>query len=744
MYVLLYIVGVYAAKLSYAVTGATDAVAMMGVYGMIRWGGWQVWRLRVLLATLAAASVGAVTLAAANGWHQFFFPSAIGAAPQFDLASVFQYHNALGAFAGAVSMGLLVYTSLTRSRGLYATLLKGLLLGSASLDFAGLLLSGSRGALLFWVLMGVALFIFLRAPERDNRDRSRFLWHLYSLGVAGGIAYILLHKAIHTQSEGLGWTGLGLALALPVVAVLAAHWVSRQRDWTASRFSFPVLVVVGLLVGLAGAVVKHHSLLAKLHTYHLHQTSVIQRFIFWKDGLAIVVRNPLTGSGGGAWGAMWQKVESYPYYSTQVHSFIMDTLMNVGLIGLLALLGVVWTLGRSVLWPKGLHQMVAGTPQPLNPPNLSTHVGTAVNSQSSRRNSKGADESGAWAADRWEEFVGLRALAAIGLTLFLHAAMDWDMAFLSLLMVFTVGLAGSSELDRLSGLGASRMVQAAPMLKPGGAFRSPENWAMGLSGLAALGAVIVSGMAIQGTRMAQAAGTLPPAPRILALQTAHSFAPWSSSDLVQEEQAVEQATNSSPAGLQRGLQLLDEARQLNPYSAQIQGAAAVLAFQLGQFPEAYHRAMAAYHDAPYFATNLSTAINAAAVNGLESTATNWPVARQSFAQVLQLYTAYQHREAAVKSLPSYLPPLGPYQLDPFTYDSLAVSELALGNKVQARNFAQSAVPAQDPHTHQVAKLLLLLLNSPLGTHNAAVATYVNTHPGVKPSFALIQQLPNMR
>lgn len=743
VYVLLYIAGMlYAAKLSYAVTGATDAVALLGIYGFMRWGGWQVWRLRFLLASLAASSVVTVVLAAANGWHQFVFPSAIGGPPQFDLASVFQYHNALGAFAGSVSVGLLVWTSLTRARGVFVVLLKGLLLGAASLDFAGLLLTGSRGALMFWVITVMALFVFLRAPEGDNRDRSRFLLNLYILGIAGGIADVLLHKAIHTQVANLGWGGIVIGLTLPVLGVWGTHWITRRRDWMTSKVSFPLLIFIGVLAGLAGAVVKHHSLLVKLHSYHLHQLSVIQRFIFWADGFSIAARNPITGSGGWAWGAMWKKVESYPYYSTQVHSFVMDTLMNVGIVGLLALLVVVWTMGKSALWPTGLRRFISEESHP--------NAGVRSEREKPDFTHGSLDAAHAEHADgereksvRWEELVALRALAAIGLTLFLHAAMDWDMAFLSLLMVFTVGLAAGVN-AWVVGAAALRIEKSEVVVRSGRGWHASANWAIGLSGLAALGAVTMSGMSVQGARVAQRAAGLPPAQRVSALQTAHAWAPWSSTYLVQEGQAVVQAANGSPASLQQGLQLLDEARHLDPYSAQIQGDAALLAYRLGQFPQAYQRAVAAYHDAPYFPTNLSTAINAAAANGLESAAVNWPVARQSFAQALQLYAAYQRREAVVKSLPSYLPPLGPYQLDSFSYDSLAASALAMGNEAQAMGFAQIAVQSQDPHTHQVAKVLLLLLDNRLMTQSGAVETYVNKHPGIKTSFALIQHLPGMR
>lgn len=61
------------------------------------------------------------------------------------------------------------------------------------------------------------------------------------------------------------------------------------------------------------------------------------RVIFNKDGLKIVKHYPILGAGGSGWVSLYQKYQSYPYWTKLAHNFFLQLWIEVGTIGLLML-----------------------------------------------------------------------------------------------------------------------------------------------------------------------------------------------------------------------------------------------------------------------------------------------------------------------------------------------------------------------------------------------------------------------
>lgn len=720
IYSILYILALrYAASLPLAIEGAFDTVALIFPYGLMRLYGARIQASSWLLAGVGISSVIVNIIGMANGWNQFSFPDAIVKGKSVQVASVFQYHNSYAAFVSAVVLCLLIYVSVANGH----LWLKALYTGIIALNLVGLILSGSRGALLFWILMMILSAIGLRGMGRTNILRSRFLLYFYAAIVGAVPGYVMVHKGIMATSESTGWLGILLSLLIPLLIVAATGRLLRGLNGLngqtrlSHRKLFPTLLSIGIAVGLLGALLKSHALLHKLSTYKIQQLSVTQRFIFWEDGLRIVARNPLFGSGYGAWAAMFERVESYSYYSTQVHSFLMDTLMNVGILGLLALLVAMWPMFRAVIWPwQSLAQTTDGQ----------------IHNQAT-----------------------LRAFSALGLMLFAHALMDWDMAFLSLLLLFILGLGAANALRqsvRTATVDVSAPVRAASQrtsisrARLATQLHANAKVRLSVTSITALAALITLFEATQTVRaeaLANAANAMPVnAGQMTLFQKAHALAPYNPLYL-QGQANVLLAGEDNPAVLQqngpRALQLLEQAAALDPYNASYHSAVASLAFDLGKYKLSYSNALAAYHDAPFFPANLSLAINAAAIDGMQSAATNPTAAKQAFIHVHTLYRDYEKNLKIVNSLPPYLPPMGPYQLTEFSYDSLAVSALALGALPQAQAFAEVAAKSHTAHTAQVADLLLLIT---LGQQNQ-IPAFLKSHPEVQSSYTLLKGLQTL-
>ncbi|WP_203114778.1 O-antigen ligase family protein [Alicyclobacillus sp. TC] len=689
VYVILYLLSLfYAASLPLAVEGALDALALIFPFALMRNYGHFSLASTYLLCALGISSIGINAIGFANGWGQLLFPSAITLSPSLQVSSVFQYHNTYASFVTAIGLGLMAYCALSPRW----IMLRAFFTGMAALDFAGLLLSDSRGALLFFVIVLICLLIGLKTQEGSQVARSRFLLFFAAAWVGAGLSYTLLRSAILHQDVGNGWIAFVIGIVLPIFLVLA--FSVPFRDYTSvllsAKKTLPIITTV-YIVGILGiAAMKSKSFLHKIHSYHVHQLSVIQRFIFWRDGLRIFAYNPISGKGYGAWAAMFERVESYPYYSTQVHSFFMDTLMNIGILGICALLFVLWPLLRTVIAPWRTI--------------LETDVSIA----------------------------GRRALSVMALMLFAHSLMDWDFAFLSMEFLFFLGVGSAFSLrSHLSGQGFSVPLHGWLM-----------RTATTITCLLCLAGLYQSAQTVHAENLVRNANaTLSGEGRINLYAEAVHIVPYNTTYLTDEANAF-LANGSSQQNLQQAISILQKTLQFDPYNATVQSQLATIAFEDRQYSLAYEAAARAFRNAPFFPSNVSLAINAATIDGMQKAPSNPSVARQRLVAALSLYQQYQKNLSIVQHLPPYLPPMQPYVLDSFTFDSLATAELGIGNNQMAIQFAAKELANSDKHTRDVAKMITLIAQQGglPALQNPTVLAFVKERQNLHSSYALLTNL----
>src|SRR5690606_32266778 len=69
-----------------------------------------------------------------------------------------------------------------------------------------------------------------------------------------------------------------------------------------------------------------------------------------KDAFAVWMDHFFFGTGGGGWRVLFESYKSLPYYSTQAHSFYMQTLVEVGLVGSFVLFGFLFYVVGKGIW----------------------------------------------------------------------------------------------------------------------------------------------------------------------------------------------------------------------------------------------------------------------------------------------------------------------------------------------------------------------------------------------------------
>ncbi|MED4954841.1 O-antigen ligase family protein [Paenibacillus macerans] len=260
------------------------------------------------------------------------------------LASVFQYPNTYAAFL--MAFFFIAVFGITRSKKWYVQAIHAFMLVPMVLS---ILLTLSRGGLVFLPVVFVVLLLFLKPAKQ-------ILWIVYC--VLAGVTTLVIAKPVTNLGQQFhlgqindpakGWFYvLGASLALTVIAWLIQRYAAPRLEsglskWAEKKLStlgLPVvsIVVVGILAWLfLGTNLKHilpGNIGDRLENLNLQQHSFLERMTFYKDAVKVLKDYPIIGAGGGAWASIFEKYQNNPYSSRQAHSFVMQYLVETGLLG---------------------------------------------------------------------------------------------------------------------------------------------------------------------------------------------------------------------------------------------------------------------------------------------------------------------------------------------------------------------------------------------------------------------------
>lgn len=340
LYAILFIIGLYLLqdrKANSVIETTIITVAYLIVmFGLLNWLG---------QGKTASALIGWFSSTVINGqYNQPIWIDANG--PR--LASVFQYPNTYAAFL--MAFFFVAVFAITRSKKWYSQAIHAFMLVPMVLS---ILLTLSRGGLMFLPIVFVILLLFLKPAKQ-------ILWILYSLIAA--VATIAIAKPVTDlgQQFHLGQIGdpakgwgyiLGVSALVAVIAWLIQRFVAPKLEqiterWSAKKLAnlwlplVSVVAVVILAVLLLGTNLKHvlpGNIGQRLENINMQQHSLLERLTFYKDAVKVLKDYPVVGAGGGAWANIYEKYQNNPYQSRQAHSFIMQYLVEVGILGFIVL-----------------------------------------------------------------------------------------------------------------------------------------------------------------------------------------------------------------------------------------------------------------------------------------------------------------------------------------------------------------------------------------------------------------------
>ena len=288
------------------------------------------------------------------------FPSSFGVPPGSQVLHILAvrlsfpvgYWNGLGTEVALAVPLLLAAMCSQRSR-----LVRAVAVLPFPIIAADMYLASSRGA---FAAVGIGVVAFLLLTPRR--------WPALAASViAGGAGVVAVAALVHKKQLVLGRTSslavheghraallIGLTCIVGAVIWLALSEVGGRLSTPrplVGRITATVLVMLGIVAVLAAHPIRFFDTFRSnpptsksglYVTEHLLSSSGSGRWQFWGASVSQFRAHPLQGGGAGSWGFWWLQHGSLSVFTQFAHSLYLETMGELGVIGLLLLLG--WLL----------------------------------------------------------------------------------------------------------------------------------------------------------------------------------------------------------------------------------------------------------------------------------------------------------------------------------------------------------------------------------------------------------------
>ncbi len=258
------------------------------------------------------------------------------------MAGVFQYPNAYAAYVAAMLMINMLF--ILNTRKWYVLIAHAMMVLPIACSF---ILTLSRGGLVSFIIVFILFLVFL------NWRKQFFV--LFYVIVSLGVSLYLTNRMVQLQDQLSrqydslvslkGWVFLilGSILVCGLIYVcqtfIFSVWNNNSQVRTMQKQSWILPAILILITVIGSVILLSSNIVLDILPDNLERRISIDslftndRFIYIQDAVNMIRDYPAMGAGGGAWSRLYEQYQSYPYTSTQTHTFYMKLLIETGITG---------------------------------------------------------------------------------------------------------------------------------------------------------------------------------------------------------------------------------------------------------------------------------------------------------------------------------------------------------------------------------------------------------------------------
>ncbi len=294
--------------------------------------------LPVVLTGFLAAVVGLMSLTEKfQIWEVYPILDRVG--------STFQYTN-----TAAIYFVVCCIFAVTMANASKSTIFRALMVGMGNTILFAFFMTGSRGGF----LVGLPMFLLLLVLQpKGLRIRGSVTFICMMAPVFAAMQGFSQRTAAHDNLSTAKW--LVISFVIAVAAWLLVHLLLRlivKGDQVTmprgSGFLIAAVVTVACvlliafrdrLVGILPDIIV--SRVERLLINGLNEQNVLYRLVFDRDALLLLRDHWLLGLGGGGWKALYQSVQDHLYSAISVHNHYLQVFVDNGILAFLSFVSLV-------------------------------------------------------------------------------------------------------------------------------------------------------------------------------------------------------------------------------------------------------------------------------------------------------------------------------------------------------------------------------------------------------------------
>lgn len=270
------------------------------------------------------------------------------------LASTFQYSN-----TAAVYFIVCGIFAITLVNTLKYSIFRALLVGVGNIILFAFFMTGSRAAYLVCIPLFLLLLVIQPKESKIRAGVSFFCMLAPAFVVMKGF------NASTAANDNIGaakWLAISFVIAATawLLLHLLAKLIMRDKQVAMPKGSGFVFAAAVLIAAILAFVFKDRligllpdfivSRVARLFEYGFNEINVLYRLEFDRDALLLSRNNWLFGYGGGGWKAMYQTVQDHNYIAVFVHNHYLQMLVDHGILGFMSFTALVAVSALGALY----------------------------------------------------------------------------------------------------------------------------------------------------------------------------------------------------------------------------------------------------------------------------------------------------------------------------------------------------------------------------------------------------------